>query len=173
MTARAGKVRATMRPAVFAAIAALAACAPTGAGTTSSSTSSTSDPAPTTSELPTSSGTTDVCEGSGDCETEGICVADYTPSADPNDPGMRSPSACLGKTACIAALDLERFCFDHQGCCESLRCRTVDGVCEPADLGQTGGETDTSTSADTTTTDTTTATDSDTGTTDTADTTTN
>jgi hypothetical protein len=162
-------VRATMRAVL---LAALAACAPTGAGTTSSSTSSTSDPAPTTAELPTSSGTTDGCEGSGDCETEGICVADYTPSADPENPGMRGPSACREKTACIAALDLGRFCFDHQGCCETLRCRTVDGVCEPADLGMTGAETtgtatDTSTSADTTTA---TETDSDSDSTDTTDT---
>jgi len=163
MTARAVMVRATMRPALFAAFAVLAACAPTGAGTATSSTTSTSDPAPTTSELPTSSGTTDACDGSGDCETEGICVADYTPSADPANPGARTPASCLEKTACIAALDLERFCFDHQGCCESLRCRTVDGVCEPADLGQTGGET--------TTTDATTTTGETTGTPDTTDTT--
>lgn len=132
-------VAATMRPVLLAA--ALAACAPPGAGTTAGTTSSSSTSTSSTGDAPTTGGTTDACQGSADCETDAICIADYTPSADPQDPGERGPAACTDLGACIGPLDLERWCFDHQGCCESLRCRTADGVCEPPDLGQTGGET--------------------------------
>lgn len=150
-------------PMRLALLAALAACAPNGAGTTAATTSGASSSTTATGDAPTSTGTTDACLGSGECDSEGICVAEYTPSDDPEHPGARGPAACSDAGACIAALDLARFCFDHQGCCESLRCRTVDGVCEPADLGQTGGET--------TTTDATTTTGETTGTPDTTDTT--
>lgn len=146
-------VPAPMRTALLAVAlaASAAACSPPGGGTTTSATTSSSTT--TTGDLPTSSGTTDLCEGSADCDSEGICVAGYTPSADPEHPGGRGPAACVDGDACIAALDLERWCFDHQGCCESLRCRTADGVCEPPELGQTnsnssGGADTTSTSTD-------------------------
>lgn len=144
-------------------LAVLAACAPTGTTTTTASSTTSSTAAAT--DAPTSSGTTDACEGSGECDSEGLCVAAYTPSADPRNPGQRGPAGCVAADECIPALDLARFCFDHQGCCESLRCRTVDGVCEPADLGLTGGETTTSSSTTSSTSDTgdTTDTTSDTG----------
>lgn len=121
-------------------LAALAACAPNGAGPTPT-TSSTSTGSADTDPGPTSTGTTDACMGSADCETDGICVAGYTPSADPENPGSRGPAGCVFVDDCIDSLDQTRFCFDHQGCCESLRCRTVDGVCEPPGLGQTTGTT--------------------------------
>ncbi|MBL9100558.1 MAG: hypothetical protein JNL82_06360 [Myxococcales bacterium] len=136
-----------MRPVLLAA--ALAACSPpSGAGTTSGASTSTSTSS--TGDAPTSTGTTDACDGSADCETDAICVADYSPSPDPDDPGTRGPAACTDLGACIGPLDLGRWCFDHQGCCESLRCRTADGVCEPPELGQTGGETTGTTSTSTT-----------------------
>lgn len=146
MTPRAAKVAATMRPVL---LAALVACAPPGTGGAGTTTASATTTA--TTDAPTSSGTTDACVGSGECDSEGICVADYDPSPDPADPGARGPAACAGPDACIPALDLGRWCFDHQGCCESLRCRTADGVCEPGDLGQTGGESSTGVATDATT----------------------
>lgn len=90
-----------------------------------------------TGDEPTGTGTTDACMGSGDCDSEGICVADYTP-ADTSPPvgGMRSPASCAAEDACIGELDLTRWCFDHRGCCDDLRCRPADGICEPAHLGQ-------------------------------------
>jgi hypothetical protein len=150
-------VAAPMRAVLLTA--ALLACNPPSAGTTTGTT--TSSTTSSTGDAPTSTGTTDACEGSADCETDAICVAAYDPSPDPENPGARGPAACTAIDACIGALDLARWCFDHQSCCESLRCRTVDGVCEPADLGQTGGETTTGVGTTTTST-TSTGTDTDT-----------
>ena len=144
-------------PALLLALAASPAGFACNPAASSSSTDTSAGPSSSSSAPtePTTAGTTDACDGSGDCDSEGICVAPYSPSDDPEHPGARGPAACVDLGACIGALDLERFCFDHQGCCESLRCRTVDGVCEPPELGQTGGET---TGSDTTTSSTSTST---------------
>lgn len=95
-------------------------------------------PSPPEEESTTSSGTTaateyvgttvsmpDVCQSSEECEEESHCVAAYDPGADP----PRGPGACV--EACIEMDDLTRWCFDDQGCCGELRCREVDGFCEP------------------------------------------
>jgi|GEM_PF-1656018 len=136
----------------------LAACAPPGGGDTATTGPGATDTAAaTTSDEPT--GTTDACMGSSDCETDGICVADYE-AADPPPGGQRGAASCVANTACIGPLDLERWCFDHRGCCDDLRCRPTDGVCEPATLGQTTGgpdttsDTSTGNTTDTSTTDT-------------------
>lgn len=119
----------------------LAACAPPGGGDTATTGPGATDTAAaTTGDEPT--GTTDACMGSSDCETDGICVADYE-AADPPPGGQRGAATCVANTACIGPLDLERWCFDHRGCCDDLRCRPTDGVCEPATLGQTTGGPDT------------------------------
>ena len=72
---------------------------------------------------------------SGGCESSGglICVAEY--AADTLG-GERSPGRCAPASECVGALDLGRWCFDHAGCCEGLRCRAVDGICEEPGLGQ-------------------------------------
>jgi hypothetical protein len=87
----------------------------------------------------TGTGTTDACDRSSDCDTDGLCVADFVPAATGGLGGERGPAACVPADGCITALDLSRWCFDHQGCCDDLRCRTADGVCEPAGLGVTEG----------------------------------
>lgn len=98
----------------------------------------------TTGDEPTG-GTTDACLGSGDCDSEGICVADYE-AVDTSPPaGMRGAAECVARSECIAALDLDRWCFDHRGCCENLRCHPADGTCEPRGLGETDTGTDTGT----------------------------
>lgn len=108
------------------------------------------------------SGTTG-CMQSGDCETDGICVAEFGPTTGELG-GERGPAECAEESACIGALDLGRWCFDHRSCCGDLRCRTADGVCEPPDLGvstgatETDGDTDTTTTGSTSTTGTTTGT---------------
>lgn len=89
----------------------------------------------------TGGSTTDACERSSDCESGGICVSEYLPEPTGGPGGDRGPAICVTLDTCIDALDLARWCFDHQGCCGDLRCRTGDGVCEPADLGVTTGGT--------------------------------
>ena len=139
----------------------LAACtsgAPGSTATTGPGAADTTDPTAPTDGAPT--GTTDACIGTSDCDTDGICVADYAP-LDPPPGGMRGPADCAPKSACIGQLDLGRWCFDHRGCCDDLRCRPTDGLCEPATLGQTTGateapDTDTGSTTDVTTTDVTT-----------------
>jgi len=124
------------------------ACSPAGSG---GSASATSGPALTgTGDEPTGGSTGDACLGSGDCETEAICVAGYE-AADTMPPGgARGPASCAEPLDCIGALDLGRWCFDHRGCCDDLRCRPADGICEPATLGQTTGPaTDPGTTSDT------------------------
>jgi hypothetical protein len=90
---------------------------------------------------------------SSDCETDGICVAAFGPTTGELG-GERGPPECVDEGACIKALDLSRWCFDHQSCCEDLRCRTADGVCEPPDLGvsSSGGDTTTTGTTGTTST---------------------
>lgn len=126
---------------------ALSACPGAGAHGT------TSGPGPTTltttGDQPTG-GTTDACVGSGDCDSEGICVADYQADDTELPAGMRDAAECVAKSECIGALDLDRWCFDHRGCCENLRCRPTDGTCEPRNLGQTTGEASTGDTDDTT-----------------------
>jgi hypothetical protein len=150
------RVRASL-PAIGLGLLALAGCPAPGSDTSTS----TGPPLTTTGDEPTGTGTTDACMGSGDCDSEGICVADYE-AADTMPPsgGMRSPAACAPETACIAELDLSRWCFDHRSCCDDLRCRPADGVCEPALLGQTTGATDADTTGTGTDTTGTTGTDS-------------
>ena len=113
----------------------LAACPPVGGDSSTGP-----GPGPATSgDEPTGTGTTDACVGSGECDSEGICVADYE-AADTMPPGgMRGTAECAPESACIGALDLGRWCFDHRSCCDDLRCRPADGTCEPATLGQTTG----------------------------------
>ena len=114
----------------------LLACSPGGS---SGSASASTGPALTSGDAPTGTSTGDACLGSGDCDTEAICVADYA-AADTAPPGgMRGDASCSPPTDCIGALDLSRWCFDHQGYCDDLRCRPADGVCEPATLGQSTG----------------------------------
>ncbi len=126
----------------------LLACSPPG----SKSGTTTTGPAVTgTGDEPTSSSTGDACLGSGDCDTEGICIAPYE-AADTMPPGgERGPASCVAPDDCIGATDLGRWCFDHQGCCDDLRCRPADGVCEPPLLGQTTGATTTDSTGATTT----------------------
>jgi hypothetical protein len=93
----------------------------------------------TTSDT-TGGSTTDACERSSDCESGGICVSEFVPGPTGGIGGDRGPALCVTVDTCIDALDLHRWCFDHQGCCGDLRCRTGDGVCEPADLGVTTGD---------------------------------
>lgn len=125
-------------------LVALLGCRPPTSGGTGSATTSAS--AGSDGE---SSGTTDACMNSGECDTEGICVADYTPPQGGPAGGARGPAVCAEQTACIPALDLTRWCFDHQSCCDDLRCRSADGVCEEPGLGVSTGEDPTGTTADT------------------------
>lgn len=121
------------------ALGLLLACSPAG---TNGTDPTTTGPALTgTGDQPTGSSTGDACVGSGDCDTEAICVAGYM-AADTMPPGgERGPASCVAPVDCIGATDLGRWCFDHQGCCDDLRCRPVDGICEPPLLGQTTGDT--------------------------------
>lgn len=110
-------------------------------GASTNTTLDTTGPALTSTGVQPTGGTTDVCEGSGDCNTTGICVADYQ-AVDTEPPaGMRDAAACVPKAECIGALDLGRWCFDHRGCCENLRCHPADGTCEPRGLGETTSST--------------------------------
>jgi hypothetical protein len=126
---------------VHSVFGVLAACAADPGVTTVTTTA----PVVTTGDAPTGS-TGDECLGSGECDSEGICVADYQ-QVDTTPPGgTRGAAACEPDSACIGSLDLTRWCFDHQGCCDDLRCHPADGVCEPAGLGLTTGEHSTSSS---------------------------
>jgi len=133
---------ARVRRLPLLALGLLLACSPAGSG---NSASATTGPALTgTGDGPTGGSTGDACLGSGECDTEAICVADYE-AADTMPPGgMRGPASCVAPVDCVGATDLSRWCFDHQGCCDDLRCRPADGICEPPLLGQTTGGTDSS-----------------------------
>ncbi|MEZ4451005.1 MAG: hypothetical protein R3B09_16100 [Nannocystaceae bacterium] len=130
-----------MRVAPLVVLLAVVACRPAGGGGTETTTTTTTGATSTT-------GLEDACERSADCDTdstEGICVAVYVPADTLG--GDRGPATCATPGECIAELDLGRWCFDHPGCCEGLRCRAVDGICERPHLGQdtdTDGDTDTS-----------------------------
>ncbi|WP_143141310.1 hypothetical protein [Nannocystis exedens] len=119
------------------------------------------DTAGATATAGTGSSSTTGCMQSGDCETDAICVAEYGPTTGELG-GERGPAQCADESACIGALDLTRWCIDHQSCCGDLRCRIADGICEPPDLGVSTGETttdgDTTTTTSTSTGDTTTST---------------
>lgn len=108
-----------------------------------SATGSSTSGATTEPDSSTSDGTTG-CERSSECmgDTDAvvICVAEY---ASDTLGGSRSEGRCVDASECIARLDLARWCFDHAGCCEGLRCRSADGICEEPGLGQdtsSGGE---------------------------------
>lgn len=137
---------ARVRRLPLLALGLLLACSPPGSG---NSASATTGPALTsTGDEPTGGSTGDACLGSGDCETEAICVADYE-AADTMPPGgMRGPASCQAPVDCVGATDLGRWCFDHQGCCDDLRCRPADGICEPPTLGQTTGAATTGTTGE-------------------------
>lgn len=124
----------------------LLACRPPG---TNNSTTTTGPALTGTGDEPgDSSSTGDACLGSGECDTDGICVAAYE-AADTMPPGgERGPASCVAPDSCIGATDLGRWCFDHQGCCDDLRCRPADGICEPPLLGQTTGATTTDTTGE-------------------------
>lgn len=134
MSARAGYHRRVVRRLALI-LAVLVACRPpTTPGATDGASTSTSS-----ASGEGSSGTTDACMHSGDCDTDGICVADYAPGLEGGPGGVRGPAVCGDEGVCIGALDLTRWCFDHQGCCGDLRCRPADGVCEEAGLGVSTG----------------------------------
>lgn len=117
---------------------ALTACRPPAGATTSDTATTTS-----TTGATSTTGPVDACERSNECDTdgtEGICVAEYLPADTLG--GERGPAVCATPGACVEELDLGRWCFDHPGCCEGLRCRAVDGICERPGLGQ---DTDTDT----------------------------
>jgi hypothetical protein len=80
-------------------------------------------------------------------------VSEFVPG--PAGGGARGPALCVTVDTCIDALDVARWCFDHEGCCGDLRCRTADGVCAPPDLGVTTGDGTTGTTGDAGTTGTT------------------
>lgn len=129
---------ARVRRSPLLALGLLLACSPAGSGNSASAT--TGPASTTTGDEPTGGSTGDACLGSGDCDTEGICVAAYE-AADTMPPGgMRGPASCVAPVDCVGPTDLSRWCFDHQGCCDDLRCRPADGICEPPTLGQTTGE---------------------------------
>ena len=132
---------------------ALSACPGAGNNGTLSTTAGpgTGPGVTSTGDEPTG-GTTDACVGSGDCDSEGICVADYEAVETTLPAGMRDAAECVAKSECIGALDLDRWCFDHRSCCENLRCQPADGTCEPRGLGQTTGDASTTGDADTGTT---------------------
>ena len=119
---RVGQVHGLLRAGLALA---LAACSGNGQSTSEGplTTSSTSDATGT-------SGTTDACDDSRDCDTDDICAAPYTVEEDSYG-GERGPAACV--PGCIEAWDLSRWCFDHSACCGTDRCKEVDGVCEPLD----------------------------------------
>lgn len=124
----------------------LTACRPP-AGATASDTATTTSTTGATS----TTGPVDACERSNECDTdgtEGICVAAYLPADTLG--GERGPAVCATPGECVEELDLGRWCFDHPGCCEGLRCRAVDGICERPGLGQdTDTDTDTEGGSDT------------------------
>ncbi|MCA9661216.1 MAG: hypothetical protein KC486_22950 [Myxococcales bacterium] len=133
--------------ALLASMLLLCGACPPASGT-SATASSTSTGGTTTGGDSTS--TTDACNGAGDCDTDGICVADYV--ADTLG-GERGPARCVPASECIGPLDLQRWCLGHPSCCEGLRCRDVDGICEEPDFGEgteTAGTAGTSTSTGTT-----------------------
>jgi hypothetical protein len=141
---------ARVRRLPLLALGLLLACSPAGSGNSASAT--TTGPALTgTGDEPTGGSTGDACLGSGECDTEAICVADYE-AADTAPPGgMRGPASCVAPVNCVGETDLSRWCFDHQGCCDDLRCRPADGICEPPLLGQTTGAGGTDSSGEPTT----------------------
>lgn len=131
-----------MRRRQLALLALLFMSACPGAANNTTLSTSTGPTLTSTGDQPTGA-TTDLCEGSGDCNTTGICVADYEAIDTEPPAGMRDAAACVPKAECIGALDLGRWCFDHRGCCENLRCHPADGTCEPRGLGETTSSTGT------------------------------
>jgi hypothetical protein len=146
--------------ALLASLLLLCGACPPASGTSATASSTSTDGTTTGGD---STSTTDACDGAGDCDTDGICVADYV--ADTLG-GERGPARCVPTSECIGPLDLQRWCFGHPSCCEGLRCRDVDGICEEPDFGEGTETAGTSTSTTTADTDTT----GDTGDTDTAST---
>ncbi len=124
----------------------LAACILAGCGVSSTSPvpSGTDDPGGTTSSTTTGATTTptqppDACESTEDCgDGNGFCVAPY-------DVGEgRGPAVCGPE--CVAENEVQRWCTDHEACCEGLLCREVDGFCEPPDFPTTDSSTGSGTS---------------------------
>lgn len=75
----------------------------------------------------------DECESSEDCESGEVCVAPYDSRAQPK----RGQAVCVG--GCVAALELDKYCFDDAACCDDLSC-ALDGLCEPPFEGETSSE---------------------------------
>jgi hypothetical protein len=84
----------------------------------------------------------DECESSDDCDGDEVCVAPYDSEADPK----RGQAVCVSD--CVEALEVDKYCFDDEACCEGLECQP-DGLCEPpfegsggetGEMGTTGGE---------------------------------
>ncbi len=140
-----------MRVVLVAALLLCGACPPPASGTDGTGIDDSTATSPGSSG---SSSTGDACDGASDCDTDGICVAEYIPESDGLG-GERGPARCESPDLCIQALDLGRWCFEHPSCCEGLRCRDVDGICEVPDFGEgTTGSTGTSSTSTGTTDDT-------------------
>jgi hypothetical protein len=89
------------------------------------------------------------CESSEECEEGESCIAPY-------DPGNGGVGEAVCVEGCIEENDLDLFCMDDAACCGDLRCRQVDGFCEPpVDDGTTdsgsSGATDTASGTSSTT----------------------
>ncbi|MCA9689954.1 MAG: hypothetical protein KC636_10120, partial [Myxococcales bacterium] len=145
------------------ALALTAAC---GGGSSDATTAASTQGTGTTAD--SEGETTDACENSKDCETDGVCIAPFSLDPEPGPGGWRGPAICVAVEACIAApYDLNFWCFDHDGCCGDMRCDDVDGICEPL-LKPTTSDSDTDATDSSTTDSSTDATDSSTDATDSA-----
>ena len=78
-----------------------------------------------------------------ECDTDDNCVAPY----DPYDPGeVSGKGAPICVDDCVAVNELQKWCMDNDACCQGLRCRSIDGLCEPSPHAtSTGSTTDTGT----------------------------
>lgn len=117
------------RPQLWLLCCALG-CSSAGGSTTESTTESTTTES-TGDPSTTDTAGTDACQASSECEDGEICVAPYNLDPEPGPGGARGPATCVPEQSCIATPDdIHSWCFDHQGCCGDLRCRSADGVCE-------------------------------------------
>ncbi len=135
-------------------IACSALACNTSGGTTTESTASSSGGSET-GDTDVTETETDACQMSSECETDDVCVAPYVLDPEPGPGGSRGPASCVPPASCIAVPnDIQSWCFDHQGCCGDLRCRTADGVCEEQLVDTTTSGTTSDTTSDATDTDT-------------------
>ncbi len=93
-------------------------------------------------------GTSNTCEGSGDC-MGGHCVAPWDAATE-----MRGEFVC--EFACIATLDERRWCSDEGSCCDPAARCTARGYCivdgeDGSSSSSSGGESGSSSTTDTST----------------------